>query len=388
MHYFTWLWFLFGASSPESTATLPTVKTPLGTYFGHYKVSISGRKYAAFEGIPYAQPPVGPLRFEDPIPITDQFGQLNVTKKGSVCAQYHEMMFQGKEDCLYLNVHVPFLADHEKLMPVLVYIHGGSFQYGSSHSLLDKYFADRDVIFISINYRIGLLGFLSTEDEVVPGNMGLKDQSLALEWISHSIQYFKEYASQDNLLKQLDENWSLIAPGLLEYNYTIPSSMYDEVATDSRREYFGNESITKANIFRLHNLLKDRLYFVGIENGVRLQAAASSNPVYMYYYSFQGSMILNNLFSQTRSRSGGCHTGDEKLITEDTKNPPTETYKEREMINFFMDMEPLSDLDWEPVDATDPKLKYLLINTPGNYSMSGSRDFGRKSYWQKFFFTV
>ena len=76
-------------------------------------------------------------------------------------------------------------------MPVLFWIHGGAWYYGSSSFYgSNKYFMDKDLIVVSINYRLGAFGFLSTDDDIVPGNMGLKDQSLALRWVSENIQYF------------------------------------------------------------------------------------------------------------------------------------------------------------------------------------------------------
>ena len=76
-------------------------------------------------------------------------------------------------------------------LPIMLWIHGGGFYYGSSSFYgSTKYMMDYDVIVVTINYRLGSFGFLSTDDEIVPGNMGLKDQSLALRWISENIQYF------------------------------------------------------------------------------------------------------------------------------------------------------------------------------------------------------
>lgn len=96
---------------------------------------------------------------------------------------------QGIEDCLYLNVYVPQKKSNESL-PVIFWIYGGAFQYRSLEGTEQHYLIDHDVIFISMNYRMGALGFLSTEDDVVSGNMGLKDQSVALQWVSKNIEYF------------------------------------------------------------------------------------------------------------------------------------------------------------------------------------------------------
>ena len=94
----------------------------------------------------------------------------------------------GSEDCLYLNIYTPM--NKSKLLPVIFWIYGGAFQTGGVNGFEQQYLIDQNIIFVSSNYRHGIFGFMSTEDEVVPGNMGLKDQSLALRWIHENIQQF------------------------------------------------------------------------------------------------------------------------------------------------------------------------------------------------------
>ncbi|XP_025161125.1 venom carboxylesterase-6 [Harpegnathos saltator] len=178
-------------------AASPRVKTPVGKLKGYYKTSPNGRQYEAYEGIPYAYPPVGKLRFQPPRVLPPWIGELSATALGSPCHQLTPIATDGaqiigSEDCLYLNIYVPV---REKTapkapMPVLFWIHGGAFQFGSGSDTGPDYLMDYDVIFVTINYRLGPFGFLSTEDEVVPGNMGLKDQSMALQWVSDNIEWF------------------------------------------------------------------------------------------------------------------------------------------------------------------------------------------------------
>ncbi|CAH1399654.1 unnamed protein product [Nezara viridula] len=95
---------------------------------------------------------------------------------------------QGQEDCLYLNVYTPNL---KASLPVMVYVHGGAYMYGwPGTAIKPSYFMDEDVVVVGIAYRLGNLGFLSFEDDVVPGNYGIKDQVLALEWIKQEIKNF------------------------------------------------------------------------------------------------------------------------------------------------------------------------------------------------------
>ncbi|XP_015597352.1 venom carboxylesterase-6 [Cephus cinctus] len=174
----------------------PRVKTPLGGIKGYYKLSHEGRQYEAYEGIPYAIPPVGKLRFKPPQEIMAWPGELQAMKFGSPCLQYAHVpqnpqeRVEGAEDCLYLNIYTPVRDNKDELIPVFFWIHGGAFQYGTGMIYNPKYLMDSDVILVTINYRLGPLGFLSTEDDVVPGNMGLKDQSMALRWVSENIESF------------------------------------------------------------------------------------------------------------------------------------------------------------------------------------------------------
>lgn len=99
--------------------------------------------------------------------------------------------FIGTENCLHINVYVPQNQSSNSKLPVLVHIHGGAFMWGHGNSYTSPLFLmDHNVIFVTFNYRLGVLGFLSTEDDVVPGNMGLKDQVLALKWVQKNIKSF------------------------------------------------------------------------------------------------------------------------------------------------------------------------------------------------------
>ncbi|CAH2002361.1 unnamed protein product [Acanthoscelides obtectus] len=168
----------------------PQVETKLGKVEGTWRTSFNGRKYAAFEGIPYAKPPIGDLRFEEPQPMESWSGVWNATRI-YVCPQAtSNFQVTGDEDCLFINVYVP-KTGNGKLLDVVAHIHAGAFMAGFAQELIgDKYVMDKDLVIVSFNYRLGALGFLSTGDEVVPGNNGLKDQVLALKWIQENIAAF------------------------------------------------------------------------------------------------------------------------------------------------------------------------------------------------------
>uniref|UniRef100_A0A1B6ECM7 Carboxylic ester hydrolase n=2 Tax=Clastoptera arizonana TaxID=38151 RepID=A0A1B6ECM7_9HEMI len=147
--------------------------------------------YVEFLGIPYAQPPVGPLRFKDPQPPKPIQGILYAHSPSSECLQSYGNV-SGSEDCLYLNVYTPKLPHIGfTLKPVMVWIHGGAFKSGDGYSNSGpEFLVARDVLLVTFNYRVGIFGFLSLEDDILSGNYGLKDQTQALRWVQENIAQF------------------------------------------------------------------------------------------------------------------------------------------------------------------------------------------------------
>ena len=155
-----------------------------------------------FRGIPYAAPPMGDLRWREPLPGASWKGVRKATEFGPRCVQgpiFDDMVFrdQPSEDCLYLNVWTPARSGAEKL-PVMVWIHGGGFQAGSASEPRQDggRLARRGVVVVSLNYRLGVFGFLAhpalTKESArgASGNYGLMDQVAALQWISGNIARF------------------------------------------------------------------------------------------------------------------------------------------------------------------------------------------------------
>ncbi|XP_063379372.1 esterase FE4-like [Cydia fagiglandana] len=145
-----------------------------------------GSTYYSFKGIPYAQPPVGQLRFRAPLPPQSWKGIRHATEYGTICMQTGSV-FQGSEDCLFLNVFTKSLHGRT---PVMVYIHGGAYISGSGNEFGPKFLVKQDVVLVTLNYRLEVLGFLSVETPEVPGNAGMKDQVAALKWIKENIAKF------------------------------------------------------------------------------------------------------------------------------------------------------------------------------------------------------
>ncbi|KAJ6640046.1 Esterase B1 [Pseudolycoriella hygida] len=173
------------------------VKTNYGPVKGLSRKSVVGEQYISFRGIPYAKPPIGKLRFKDPQPIEPWTHTLDATKQGptSMGLDFVSMTLNKgcSEDCLTLNIYTKNLHPR-KPYPVMLWIHGGGWRWGDSTENIygPDYLLEKDVVFVSINYRLGALGFLCIDDPSVevPGNAGLKDQVLAMRWVRENIKYF------------------------------------------------------------------------------------------------------------------------------------------------------------------------------------------------------
>ncbi len=186
------------SSLPAAADSPPVVGAPAGKLQGEAAGDVR-----IFRGIPFAQPPVGALRWKPPLPAAKWKGVRDATRFGPACVQpkpraasiYSWELPAISEDCLTLNIWAPAEA---KNAPVFVWIHGGALSGGSgSEPLYDgTKFAERGIVFVSINYRLGVLGFfahpaLSAESRRnISGNYGLLDQIAALEWVKANIASF------------------------------------------------------------------------------------------------------------------------------------------------------------------------------------------------------
>lgn len=189
--------------------TAPVVRTKSGPVAG----TVTEKGIVAFRGIPYAQPPIGPLRFRPPEPVTPWEETLDARRFGDASVQiympemdrlgdfYDEPPAEtpstvGNEDCLTLNVWTPALDGERR--PVYIWIHGGANHLESSR--LPTYHGDNlcaagDIVVASLNYRLGAFGFMDVEPVLGPDyrgayTNGLKDQFLALEWLKANIAAF------------------------------------------------------------------------------------------------------------------------------------------------------------------------------------------------------
>nr|AQY62714.1 carboxylesterase [Cnaphalocrocis medinalis] len=173
------------------------VEVSQGPLRGARSITDGGLEYNQFLGIPYAKPPVGNLRFQSPqspepwenVRDATQFDQNNISCQLNILTGGTT----GSEDCLYLNVYTPEVTPEITLRPVMVFIHGGGFIGGNGTLKSENgpdYLLENGMVVVTINYRLGILGFLSLDIPEAAGNMGLKDQVKALEWIRDNISGF------------------------------------------------------------------------------------------------------------------------------------------------------------------------------------------------------
>ncbi|WP_116810565.1 carboxylesterase/lipase family protein [Steroidobacter cummioxidans] len=196
-------WSAAALFTVPAAAQDPVVRAPAGAVKGQAEGGIN-----MFKGLPYAQPPVGAARWKPPVEMPTWSGVRDATKFGAACIQpkarsgsiYAWDLGAVSEDCLFLNVWAkPGVSN----APVMVWIHGGSLTTGSgSEPMYDgSKFAERGVVVVSINYRLGVLGYLAhpllsaESNGNLSGNYGLLDQIEALRWVKRNIGAFGGDAS-------------------------------------------------------------------------------------------------------------------------------------------------------------------------------------------------
>jgi para-nitrobenzyl esterase len=181
--------FLTPVSAPQWPEEVPhKIDSPVGKLRGSQSDGVF-----IYRGIPYAQPPVGTRRFAPPVPVQPWKGIRDATQFGPMSHQSGEGNFS--EDCLYLNIWSPE-ASREAALPVYVFIHGGGYMLGSGSQPLyeGKHLAQQGIVVVTLNYRLGTLGFLPSaaayEEHGTTGNWGLLDIVAALKWVQENIRVF------------------------------------------------------------------------------------------------------------------------------------------------------------------------------------------------------
>ncbi|KAM9607916.1 carboxylesterase 5A [Trichechus inunguis] len=200
-----WAVWVLEAATKGLAADAPSRNTSLGWVRGK-QVTVLGSPMPVnvFLGVPFAAPPLGPLRFATPQPALLWEDFRDATSYPNLCLQnpewlisdqrllkVHYPQFRVSEDCLYLNIYAPAHAVVGSNLPVMVWFPGGAFQTGSA-SIFDgsALAAYEDVLVVTTQYRLGILGFFNTGDQHALGNWAFMDQVAALTWIQENIEFF------------------------------------------------------------------------------------------------------------------------------------------------------------------------------------------------------
>nr|XP_032517267.1 venom carboxylesterase-6-like [Danaus plexippus plexippus] len=406
----------------------PIVRIHHGLLQGAWKESTNGRRYASFQGIRYARPPIGKYRFREPQHLKSWDGTWDASKPMPACIQYDPFnnTVTGSEDCLFLNVHTPDL-NPGSLLPVLVFIHGGAFMYGAGSYYGAEHLMDRDVVLVTLNYRLGPLGFLSTGDEAAPGNAGLKDQAFALMWVRKNILKFGGNPDSVTLA-------GCSAGGAsVHYHYLSPMSkgLFDRgiafsgsaLASWTHAVKPAQKAKTLASIVGCptsnnHNMI-DCLRFRPAEAIVNAQIEmfdwrvnlftmftptaeprGTKEPFltqYPYHAMEVGAMQQLPLIATVTSEEGlypaikGVSHADDVLSVFNFLPFTDFSAEDIEMRNTIIDLiysyaktgipQLPNSQEWTKVQPGSKELNYLEIESPSSMKMKSCSDFGHKSFW-------
>lgn len=231
-------------------------------------------KYQYFLGIPYAKPPKGVLRFQEPQSMDPWDGIKDTISFGPICFQNHKELDpieqEENEDCLYLNIWTP--ATDDKARPVMFYIHGGGFLIGAgSRPRLNgaRLASNGDVVVVTFNYRLGALGFLDLSD--IPSNIGFQDQITALKWVQgniyafggdpNNITIFGESSGSESvaILLSIPSTKGLFHRAIMQSGVANPHSYQTELTRKGAEELFSKLHIEKGDLGALQEVPMNKL---------------------------------------------------------------------------------------------------------------------------------
>lgn len=308
--------FVLKCVDSEITKTVQTKSGPIEGV--QYEEATTKRQVIEFRRIPYAMPPVGKRRFKPPIPYGKWISKLDATKYGPSCYQDLESSAfflpnrDVSENCLFLNIFVPGNISESNMYSVMIWFHGGNYKNGQGTSFNGALLTSiGNVIVVTVNYRLGLFGFLCTGDKVAPGNLGIGDQILAIKWVRNNI---KEYGGNPNSITLFGHSSGAMSISLLSRNsnglfkrvilqsgfatsplstaiYTVKNTML----LAKQMDCFRNTSVDTINCF--HNKTSEQL-----QEGYRRLANAIQNPFHLPTFGpTRLPSITSNTFSSSNS---------------------------------------------------------------------------------------
>ncbi|XP_017775740.1 PREDICTED: acylcarnitine hydrolase [Nicrophorus vespilloides] len=187
----------------------PSISIPQGSVVGTKLYGDSGKVSFAYYGIPYATPPIGPLRFQPPQKHRGWNGTLQAYQYAPRCPQLSSMD-NYNEDCLYLNVWIPENAQRYGSVPVLIIFEG--FEYAKSNKIPipGQNLAMEGIVVVTVNYRLNVFGFICIGTADLRGNLGLMDQYLAMVWVKENIPHFGGDSDKVTLFGHLSGGASVV----------------------------------------------------------------------------------------------------------------------------------------------------------------------------------
>ncbi|KAJ3151378.1 hypothetical protein HK101_001894 [Irineochytrium annulatum] len=236
-----------GLAAVAAAAAGPRVALDYGAFTG--VTDSSG--LLIWKGIPFAQPPVGPLRFKPPQNITASLGEVNANAYGPACPQASKTgaPFDGSEDCLQLNVWAP---PNAKNLPVMIWIYGGSFTSGSTSVMLyeganiagNQMNTSTALIVVSINYRLGALGWLASDALAAEGstNVGLLDQRAAMAWVQ---KYISNFGGDPTRVTVWGESAGAIS--ISTHIFASPTPLFSQAIMESGSTFYVTETVKDMN---------------------------------------------------------------------------------------------------------------------------------------------
>lgn len=400
--------------------------------------SESGKVYI-YKGIPYAAPPIGDLRWKEPQPVLPWDGikqaicfsnaayQSNQPDEGFYIKEFFsEEQPPYSEDCLYLNIWTRAEVNTDEKLPVAMWIHGGGFGggYGFEKEFDGEAWADKGVILVTINYRLGVFGFLAHPELTaenpnhVSGNYGILDQIAALKWIHRNIARFGGDPNNITIFGQSAGALSVQALVTSPFSKNIPSKAIIQSGGGVGNEFLGNisladaenkgkkmmddagftdldkmraassEKILEATVNYLRKTLQLTLLFPVVENYVLPETFSDaavngniSNIPYMIGYVegdkelFVGAEPIVE-FCKLRERDGGlafAYQFDREMPGDDAG-----AFHSSELWYIFNTLQRC----WRPFEKADYELSERMVEMWTNFAKNGNPNTSEDNTWE------